>query len=58
LKLARAEVASARFLLAQVYMYTGHPDAAAREMQDYLSVATEAQRLAAEQWLTQHSRRP
>jgi Flp pilus assembly protein TadD len=58
LKLARAEVASARFLLAQVYMYTGHPDAAAREMQDYLSVATEAQRLAAAQWLTQHSRRP
>jgi tetratricopeptide (TPR) repeat protein len=58
LKFARAEVPSARFLLAQVYLYTGHRDAAAREMQDYLSVATEAQRFAAEQWLTQHSRRP
>ena len=36
LKLARAEVPSARFLLAQVYLYTGHSDAAQREMKDYL----------------------
>jgi Flp pilus assembly protein TadD len=54
LRFARAEVPSARFLLAQVYLYTGHRDEAEREMQDYLSVATEAQRSAAVEWLAQH----
>lgn len=58
LKLARKEVRSARFLLAQVYLYTGHRDAAQREMEDYLSVATEAQRVAAEQWFRRHSSQP
>jgi tetratricopeptide (TPR) repeat protein len=58
LRFARAEVPSARFLLAQVYLYTGHRDEAEREMQDYLSVATEPQRSAAQEWLAQHSSRP
>jgi Tfp pilus assembly protein PilF len=58
LRFARSEVPSARFLLAQVYLYTGHRDEAEREMHDYLSVATEAQRAAAQEWVAQHSSRP
>lgn len=57
LRFARAEVPSARFLLAQVYLYTGQRDAAERELQGYFSVATEIQRTAAQEWLAQHSSR-
>ena len=55
LKLARREVTSARFLLAQVYLLAGQRDAAEREMEDFLSVATDAQRSVAQKWLLTHS---
>jgi Tfp pilus assembly protein PilF len=58
LKLARREVPSARFLLGQVYMISGQSEAAQREIDDFLSVATDAQRAAAQQWIATHSSRP
>ena len=58
LKLARREVPSARFLLAQVYLLSGQRDAAEREMEDFLSVATDAQRLVAQRWLVLHTFHP
>jgi predicted Zn-dependent protease len=55
LKLARQEVPSARFLLSQAYLFTGQRDAAEREIQDFLSVATDAQREAARRWMIAHT---
>jgi Flp pilus assembly protein TadD len=58
LKLAQREVPSARFLLGQVYLLSGEREAAQREIADFLSVATDAQRAAAQQWLARHSAPP
>lgn len=58
LKLARREVPSARFLLAQVYLFAGQHDEAQREMEDFLSIATEAQREVAQQWIARHPVHP
>jgi tetratricopeptide (TPR) repeat protein len=58
LKLARREVPSARFLLAQVYFVSGQREAAKIEIDDFMSVATEAQRKVAQQWLFLHSVHP
>jgi Tfp pilus assembly protein PilF len=58
LKLARREVPSARFLLAQVYLVSGQREAARIEMDDFLSLATEAQRKIAQQWIAAHAVRP
>jgi len=57
LKLARREVPSARFLLGQAYMLSGQSEAAQREIDDFLSVATDAQRAGAQQWVATHSGR-
>ena len=51
LKIARRDVPSARFLLAQVYLLTGQKTAADKEIQSFLGVASDAQRAAAENWL-------
>jgi Tfp pilus assembly protein PilF len=58
LKLARREIPSARFLLAQVYLLSGQREAAQREIEDFLSVATDLQRSIAQQWLVGHSIQP
>ena len=58
LKLARRDLASARFLLAQAYLVKGLRDAANREMSDFLDVASDAQRAAAKSWLDHHRGRP
>jgi Tfp pilus assembly protein PilF len=58
LKLARREIPSARFLLAQVYLIAGQREAAKIELDDFLSVATEAQQKIAQQWIAIHSVHP
>jgi tetratricopeptide (TPR) repeat protein len=55
LKLARQDVPSARFLLGQAYLFLGQRDAAQHEIQDFLSVATEAQKAAAREWIALHT---
>jgi tetratricopeptide (TPR) repeat protein len=57
LKLARREVPSARFLLAQAYLFIGQKVAAQAEIHDFMEVATDAQREAAQSWLDAHSYR-
>ncbi len=54
LKVARKDVPSARFLLAQAYMLKGQRDAANREMSGFLDVANDSQRAAAKSWLDHH----
>ena len=55
LRFARQEVPSARFLLSQAYLFLGQRDEAQREIQDFLSVATDSQKAAARQWIVLHS---
>jgi Tfp pilus assembly protein PilF len=54
LKQARNEVPSARFLLAQAYLFAGQTDAARSEMDAFLEVANEGQKAAARRWLELH----
>ena len=56
LKLARREIVSARFLLSQVYLFFGQREEARRELDDFLSAATDAQRGIARQWIAAHIR--
>lgn len=55
LKFAREDLPTARFLLSQVYLFLGQRDAAQREIQDFLSVATPGQLASARQWIAMHS---
>jgi tetratricopeptide (TPR) repeat protein len=57
LRLARNQVPTARFVLAQVYLRLGQNDAALRELDSFLEVADERQRTYASQWMQQHRTR-